>query len=62
MVSKSWIQKFPSKSNVPYPKTTLENNFRFGGQSCQTANRKILCAWPTKHKDVSLYHMHYSFI
>ena len=31
-MSKSWIQKSPSKSNVPYRKTTFKNDFRSGGQ------------------------------
>ena len=29
--SKSWIQKSTSKLNVPYLKTSLENNFKSGG-------------------------------
>ena len=59
--SKSWIQKSPSKLNVPYPKTTIENNFRSGGQNTashmeakvgkigkKVTNINGLCARPTK--------------
>ena len=63
---KSWIQKSPLKSNVPYPKTTIKINFRSGGQKTAShmeakvakigkivTNRKCVCARPTKLVDVS---------
>jgi len=46
--SKSWIQKSPSKSYVPYRKTTFKNNFRSGGQKPSSHMEAKLAQMPIK--------------